>query len=213
MNARLLAAVCVATGLATSVLPAQADGSSPARCQHLIVGQSSAPDHLGNDAPYPSQVDNPDPVTLRWAELRTTRTQLIATIAVKRLDEGDSTLDHGYSFTFRNGSTAIQLEAMFGRISSWARASKSETGTQPQDDGVYAGSTLGLIQASRDLHLNRVTLTADLSLLGVGREPLTRLGAQTWSGLMYGKGGTYGIADRATTTKSYRPGTPDCLAS
>jgi hypothetical protein len=206
--------VALATLVASVVIPgvaAHAGNREPA-CQHLVVGSAAGPEHFGNDAPYPSGADNPDQVDLSWAELRTTRTQLIATIAVKQLSEGTGTLDHGYSFTFRNAETSIQLMAMFGQVSSWARATASVTGEQPSEGGAYAGTALGPITAVRDVRRGRITLTAELARLGVGSEALTSLGAQTWAGLAYGGGGTYGLADHATTDKSYRPGTPDCLS-
>src|SRR3954468_11708284 len=115
MTARRIVLTGLVAGLVASVLPAQAGAGEGRTCRHLIVGPASGADHFGNTAPYPSEVDNPDQGNLRWAEVRTTRTQLIATIAVKQLSEGGGTLDHGYSMTFRTGGQSIEVMAMFGQ--------------------------------------------------------------------------------------------------
>ena len=116
--------------------------------------------------------------------------------------------------TYRNGGRGIQLIAMFEGPTStsptWARAWTSELDeSQPDDGDVWVGQYLGDIKAVRELRADRVVLTAELIMLGGLQGTVTGIGAQGWGA--NAAASTYGVADRATTTRTYRPGTRDCL--
>lgn len=201
----LLPAALVATLLP---LPATAGG-----CRHLLSDPANDVDNFGNTAPYPAAVDDPAPVDLRWAELSTTRTELVATLGVKDLTpEGTRTLDHAYSVSFRDGARSVQLIAMFGRDGMWGRAETSAAGDEePDGGGVYVGRYLGPVRGTLDPRHDRAVLSVDLAVLGGVRSRLTEVAAQTWGGLLIGEGGTYSWADRGRAERAYHPGAPACL--
>jgi hypothetical protein len=195
------------------VTPASAGG-----CQHLLVDPAGDADQFGDpNTPYPTGLDDPSQVDVRWAELRTTRTQLIATIKLTELaPEGPRNLSHAYSVTFTTGMRDIELIAFFdtqGLRSAEALESVAGSG-YPDDGGAYVGQTIGDIQATRDLRADQIVLTADRSLLGGVEGKVTGIGATGWGAIDYPVGDNsalYAVADRAHTTRSYRPGAAACL--
>lgn len=187
--------------------------ASAAPCRHLLVDPAGDADRFGNHGVYPSPVDDPSPSDIRWAELRTTRTSLVATVKVQDLDpEGGSTLDHAWSVTFDTGGRSLELIHMHGQYGDWAYAQESVAGDdRPEDGGAYVGRTIGTIEAVRDPKRDVVVLTAPLSLVGPLDPVLTRVSATGWAGVALLKGGTYAVADTSSTTRGYRVGAPDCL--
>lgn len=185
-----------------------------AGCAHLLTDPAGDATNFGYSAPYPGVLDNPSQVDVRWAELRTTRTQLVATVKLTDLNpEGSQTLDHAYSVTFTTGTRAFQLLAMFGQDGTeWSKVNESVAGAQqPDDGGAYVGRTVGTLQAVRDVRHDRVVLTVDRGLLGGANGKVVDIGATGWGAVKTLEGGTYAVADRARTNRVYRSGTPDCL--
>ncbi len=204
--------------LTALVLPLAVSTPAPAAtCRHLLTDVAGDADHVSasEEVPYPTAVDDPAQVDVRWAELRTTATTLVATLKVQDLaPEGPRTLDHLYMVSFDDGSRTVSLSGMFGQDgTSWARAQESLAGEdRPEDGGVYVGRYLAGVTASRDLRRDLVVFTIARSELGPLAASLTRISASGWVAVKTFNGGTYSVADVGRTPLSYRTGTRDCLS-
>ena len=168
---------------------------------------------------YPQPLDDAKQVDLQWAELQSTRTQLVAILKVSSLNpESEPTVDHYYEIDFSNGGERYHVTAGFNRTGDTADVYHVIAGGDPPEDsdspGSSAGQGIGTAEGVLDTRKGTVTLTADLAVFATVKAlsgSLTKIRVATWSGGSAVAVAAYGSDDFGKTTKPYRLGTRSCV--
>jgi hypothetical protein len=184
MTVKRLAIGCLLAGVLVSPSAASA---TPAACRHLLVD----PRGDVNTVSAPSAVVPTSEVDVVFADLRTTRTEVISTIGLVDLpSESNEALDYGYSVDFDTNGERYLLEFVGGKpyddAYAWHVIGGSENPEQDQGAGAQAAEGVGPnLKFTVDTQRNTVTLHFARSIFdsfgGIGRS-LTKVSASTWWG-------------------------------
>jgi hypothetical protein len=204
--------------VASVAVPASA--SRPATCRHQLVDPSGDVDTTTN----PSAVVPTSEVDLVSADLRTTRTEVIATIGLLDLpNESTELVDYSYSLDFSTDGERYLLTFEGAKPNNdawaWHVVAGSDHPEQGQG-GAQAAEGVGAATSFRvDRARNTVTLRFARGLFdgfgGIGRT-MTDISASAWWGNGVkptpgsGFAGTYGSSDFGYTSFSYTDGKASC---
>lgn len=208
--------LCVAV-----VTPAVSDASS--KCRHLLVDPRGDVDTTLN----PSAVVPTSEVDLVFADLRTTKREVVASIGLDDLvDESSSLTDRSYEVAFTTNGERYLLDFLGAKPNNeayaWHVIAGDDNPEQSQGAGAQAGEGVGpALSFKVDRGKNVVTIRFDRAIFtefgGIGRV-LTNVSASAWWGNGVkpteesGFAGTYGSTDFGYTKTTYRDGAASCVS-
>ena len=179
--------------------PARAGGCAP-----LLT------DPRGDTTALPSVVDDPGATDLLTADLRVTRTDVVATVRVLDLPEAGTVASHEWGVGFTANEQRYRLVAHDNLHEQRFEATHLVSGADVPEDSFgsafeWAGDGTGSIDVSRDTVTVKVPLTVFQRFGGVSGR-LTQVRATSATGLGYPTGEVYEGGDLGRTERSYLAG-------
>ena len=213
----------VVTLLLAGALTAPAGSHAARSCPHLLVDPRGDVDTVFS----PSAVVPTDEVDLVYADLRTTKKEVVASIGLANLeDENASMTDRSYEVAFTTNGERYFVNFLGARphntAYAWHVIAGDDNPEQSQGAGAQAGEGVGEASSfTVDRRANRVTIRFPRAIFdeygGIGRS-LTKVSASAW----WGNGvkpteesgfvGSYGSSDFGYTKTTYRDGAASCVA-
>lgn len=213
----------VVTLLLAGALTAPTSSHAARSCPHLLVDPRGDVDTMFS----PSALVPTDEVDLVFADLRTTKKEVVASVGLVNLeDENASMTDRSYEVAFTTNGERYSLTFLGGRPNNtayaWHVIAGDDNPEQSQGAGAQAAEGVGEASAfTVDRRANRVTIRFPRAIFseygGIGRS-LTTVSASAW----WGNGvrpteesgfvGSYGSSDFGYTTTAYRDGSASCVS-
>jgi hypothetical protein len=202
---------------ASLALPLSGPAGAARPCAHLLVDPSGDVDTTTAGLIPPAEVD------LVYGDLRTTRSEVVATIGLLNLpDESTEVVDYSYSLDFTTNGERYLLTFHGGKPNSDAMAWHVIAGSDHPEEGGGAQAAEGVGGATRftvDRRRNLVSLRFDRSIFskfgGIGRT-MSDISASAWWGngvkptAESGFAGSYASSDFGYTRRVYTDGGASC---